>query len=104
MKSQNYGWICVAPVIGGNTFNLLFGRVYDSNTVSGLDPNNSTTPPGSSVSTHWLGPFRCDPLTHGQVGKIGSPHAGLEAGADLLRRVLKRGVVSLPDDGSHDCE
>jgi len=31
--SQNYGWICVAPVIGGNSFNIVFGRVYDSNTV-----------------------------------------------------------------------
>ena len=31
--SQNYGWTCVAPVIGGNVFNLLFGRIYDSNTV-----------------------------------------------------------------------
>ncbi|ORX36103.1 major facilitator superfamily domain-containing protein, partial [Kockovaella imperatae] len=31
--SQNYGWICVAPVIGGNVFNVVFGRVYDSNTV-----------------------------------------------------------------------
>ena len=30
---QNYGWTCVAPVIGGNIFNLLFGRIYDSNTV-----------------------------------------------------------------------
>jgi hypothetical protein len=54
MVSQNYGWICVAPVIGGNTFNLLFGRVYDSNTVSGLDPSDSTTPPKPSGSTHWL--------------------------------------------------
>lgn len=31
--SQNYGWMCIAPVIGGNIFNILFGRVYDSNTV-----------------------------------------------------------------------
>lgn len=32
--SQNYGWTCVAPVIGGNVFNLVFGRVYDAHTVS----------------------------------------------------------------------
>jgi hypothetical protein len=99
MTSQNYGWICVAPVIGGNTFNLLFGRVHDSNTVSGLDfggldssDSGSTNPLACSSSLACSS--RCDPLTYGQVGKIGSPHAGLE----------KRGGVSLPDDGSHDCE
>ncbi|ORY24135.1 major facilitator superfamily domain-containing protein [Naematelia encephala] len=31
--SQNYGWLCVAPVLGGNIFNLIFGRVYDAHTV-----------------------------------------------------------------------
>ncbi|KAK4685150.1 hypothetical protein P7C73_g5008, partial [Tremellales sp. Uapishka_1] len=32
--SQNWGWTCVAPIIGGNLFNIVFGRVYDSNTVN----------------------------------------------------------------------
>ncbi|KAL7423403.1 GTP-binding protein rbg1 [Cryptotrichosporon argae] len=31
--SQNYGWTCVAPVIGGNIFNLVFGRVFDAHSV-----------------------------------------------------------------------
>lgn len=31
--SQNFGWINVGPVVGGNLFNLLFGRVYDSHAV-----------------------------------------------------------------------
>ncbi|WRT65267.1 uncharacterized protein IL334_002210 [Kwoniella shivajii] len=31
--SQNWGWTAVAPVLGGNAFNLLFGSVYDSHTI-----------------------------------------------------------------------
>ncbi|WWC67450.1 uncharacterized protein I206_101358 [Kwoniella pini CBS 10737] len=31
--SQNWGWVAVAPVLGGNAFNLLFGKVYDSHTI-----------------------------------------------------------------------
>lgn len=29
--SQNWGWMSFSPVIFGNTYNLLFGHVYDSN-------------------------------------------------------------------------
>lgn len=32
--SQNWGWTAVAPIIGSNTFNVLFGSVYDANSVS----------------------------------------------------------------------
>ncbi|MCJ1309308.1 hypothetical protein MMC25_002967 [Agyrium rufum] len=28
--SQNWGWMTLAPVISGNIFNLLYGRIYDS--------------------------------------------------------------------------
>ncbi len=28
--SQNYGFVSLSPVVAGNVFNLLFGRVYDS--------------------------------------------------------------------------
>jgi MFS family permease len=31
--SQNFGTINLAPILGGNLFNLLFGYVYDSNTI-----------------------------------------------------------------------
>ncbi|RSH79161.1 uncharacterized protein EHS24_001199 [Apiotrichum porosum] len=31
--SSNWGFVSTAPIIGGNVFNLIFGRVYDSNTV-----------------------------------------------------------------------
>ncbi|WFD32533.1 hypothetical protein MSPP1_003581 [Malassezia sp. CBS 17886] len=28
--SQNWGWISLAPVVGGNVYNLLFGYIYDA--------------------------------------------------------------------------
>ena len=31
--SQNFGTINLSPILGGNLFNLLFGYVYDSNTI-----------------------------------------------------------------------
>jgi MFS family permease len=31
--SQNFGTINLAPILGGNLFNLLFGYIYDSNTI-----------------------------------------------------------------------
>jgi len=31
--SQNFGTINLAPILGGNLFNLVFGYVYDSNTI-----------------------------------------------------------------------
>lgn len=31
--SQNWGWTAVAPIIGSNAFNVLFGGVYDAHTV-----------------------------------------------------------------------
>ncbi|KAK8846547.1 hypothetical protein IAR55_005633 [Kwoniella newhampshirensis] len=34
--SQNWGWIAVSPVIGSNTFNLIFGKVYDAHTVGNI--------------------------------------------------------------------
>lgn len=39
---QNWGWTAIAPVIGGNVFNLLFGRIYDSNTVRHLPPGRGS--------------------------------------------------------------
>lgn len=27
--SQNWGYMCMAPVVSGNVFNLLFGTIYD---------------------------------------------------------------------------
>ena len=35
--SQNWGTMTLAPVITGNIFNLLYGRVYDSNSI--VEPN-----------------------------------------------------------------
>lgn len=34
--SQNYGFVSLSPVVAGNIFNLLFGRIYDSHV-----PNNT---------------------------------------------------------------
>lgn len=31
--SQNWGVMCMSPVIWGNIFNLLYGRIYDSHSV-----------------------------------------------------------------------
>ena len=31
--SQNFGTINLAPILGGNLFNLLFGYIYDANTI-----------------------------------------------------------------------
>ncbi|WVQ83780.1 hypothetical protein IAT38_005924 [Cryptococcus sp. DSM 104549] len=37
--SQNWGWTAVAPIIGSNAFNMLFGRVYDAHTLGRIGPN-----------------------------------------------------------------
>jgi hypothetical protein len=71
-------------VIGGNVFNLLFGRVYDSNTVSSF----------TFLSTH------TDPQ---KVGRIGSPEAGVASAVEVVRSLLKRDTATLPSDSSHDC-
>ncbi|KAL1408363.1 GTP-binding protein rbg1 [Vanrija albida] len=43
--SQNFGWMNLGPAIGGNVFNVVFGRVYDSNTVGRVGgPEPPTTP------------------------------------------------------------
>ena len=31
--SQNWGWMTLSPVISGNVFNLLYGRIYDYHSV-----------------------------------------------------------------------
>jgi MFS family permease len=31
--SQNWGTMCLAPVISGNVFNILYGKIYDSHSV-----------------------------------------------------------------------
>ncbi|KIR52421.1 hypothetical protein I315_05022 [Cryptococcus gattii Ru294] len=36
--SQNWGWTAVAPIIGSNAFNVLFGGVYDAHTVGRIGP------------------------------------------------------------------
>ncbi len=33
--SQNWGWTSLSPVVAGNLFNLLFGRIYDSHVPAG---------------------------------------------------------------------
>lgn len=38
--SQNWGMVCVSPVFGVYLFNLIFGRIYDSNSITIKDPNN----------------------------------------------------------------
>lgn len=45
--SQNWGWTAVAPIIGSNTFNVLFGSVYDANSVGRI---GSFDPEGTDVS------------------------------------------------------
>ncbi|OWZ30885.1 hypothetical protein C347_04031 [Cryptococcus neoformans AD2-60a] len=69
--SQNWGWTAVAPIIGSNTFNVLFGSVYDAHT----------------------------------VGRIGSfdPEEADVSGVMGMMDFIKRGGVTPPDDGSHDC-
>lgn len=37
--SQNYGFVSLSPVVAGNVFNLLFGRIYDSHVLK--DVSNS---------------------------------------------------------------
>ena len=31
--SQNWGWMTLAPVISGNIFNLLYGHIFDANSI-----------------------------------------------------------------------
>ncbi|WVW79010.1 hypothetical protein I302_100973 [Kwoniella bestiolae CBS 10118] len=47
--SQNWGWTAVAPVIGGNAFNLLFGKVYDSHTLGRIGTEDGTDTPEGDV-------------------------------------------------------
>jgi len=47
--SENFGYLCLAPLIGGNLFSIMFGRNLDAHT-SSADPN---VPPGSG-SGHTL--------------------------------------------------
>ncbi|SNX81493.1 uncharacterized protein MEPE_00198 [Melanopsichium pennsylvanicum] len=35
--SQNYGFVSLSPVVAGNVFNLLFGRIYDSHVPNDTD-------------------------------------------------------------------
>ncbi len=78
----------MAPVIGGNVFNLLFGRVYDSNTVC--------------FSCASRIPFQIADTRRNQVGRIGAP-AGMADRGELLRSLVKRAGGISPDSG-HDCE
>lgn len=33
--AQNWGMVALSPVVGGNLANYLFGKIFDSHTVSG---------------------------------------------------------------------
>jgi hypothetical protein len=48
--SQNFGTINLAPILGGNLFNLLFGYVYDSNTIGRVGRPESQSLKGELVS------------------------------------------------------
>ncbi|KAK6904259.1 hypothetical protein I203_107775 [Kwoniella mangroviensis CBS 8507] len=73
--SQNWGWTAVAPVIGGNAFNLLFGKVYDSHTIGriGTEDGSDSESPSNDVASM------------------------------IVRTLLKRDGGAIPDDGKHDC-
>ncbi|WVR04228.1 hypothetical protein IAU60_001228 [Kwoniella sp. DSM 27419] len=77
--SQNWGWTAVAPVIGSNAFNLLFGRVYDAHTIGKI---------GTSIGERPSSP---------------SPSGSLIATIRATSRVAKQAGGAIPDDGTHDC-
>ncbi|ODN91358.1 hypothetical protein L198_05869 [Cryptococcus wingfieldii CBS 7118] len=47
--SQNWGWTSVAPIIGSNGFNLVFGKVYDAHTVRSPFPSPAHVCLGAAV-------------------------------------------------------
>nr|ODO00874.1 hypothetical protein L204_01597 [Cryptococcus depauperatus CBS 7855] len=72
--SQNWGWIAVAPVLGSNGFNVLFGKVYDAHTVARVgrpSPGN-----GAALEQRWT---------------------------MAMRGIVRRGGSAVPGDGAHDC-
>ncbi|WVQ97537.1 hypothetical protein IAU59_004651 [Kwoniella sp. CBS 9459] len=71
--SQNWGWTAVAPILGSNSFNLLFGRVYDAHTLGRIGTEDGVEPADDAVTIA------------------------------TLARLLKRGGSAIPDDGKHDC-
>nr|XP_018266005.1 uncharacterized protein I303_02383 [Kwoniella dejecticola CBS 10117]OBR88163.1 hypothetical protein I303_02383 [Kwoniella dejecticola CBS 10117] len=71
--SQNWGWVAVAPVLGGNAFNLLFGKVYDSHTIGKIGTSD-------------------DDGMDGGVDVV-----------EVIRGIFKRDGGAIPDDGKHDC-
>ncbi|ODN74856.1 hypothetical protein L202_07161 [Cryptococcus amylolentus CBS 6039] len=84
--SQNWGWTSVAPIIGSNGFNLVFGKVYDAHTVGKIGYPSGETPPDLDLP---LG----DSVQEAARGF-------LEAAVGVVKRA---GGVPVPDDGSHDC-
>ncbi|WVF70375.1 hypothetical protein IAT40_005165 [Kwoniella sp. CBS 6097] len=72
--SQNWGWTAVAPILGSNGFNLLFGRVYDAHTTGRIGTEDDVALPSDDVDA-----------------------------IITLRKLLKRGGSAIPDDGKHDC-
>ncbi|WWC87403.1 uncharacterized protein L201_002292 [Kwoniella dendrophila CBS 6074] len=74
--SQNWGWVAVAPVLGSNAFNLLFGKIYDSHTVGKI---------GSSDDEN---------TTNGDIIIV-----------EVVKRMIlsKRDGGAIPDDGKHGC-
>ncbi|OCF33961.1 hypothetical protein I316_04307 [Kwoniella heveanensis BCC8398] len=73
--SQNWGWTAVAPILGSNGFNLLFGKVYDAHTIGRI----------------------------GTEDGIASPVDDKIDVIDTLGRLMRRGGSAIPDDGKHDC-
>ncbi|WVQ75306.1 hypothetical protein IAR50_004922 [Cryptococcus sp. DSM 104548] len=76
--SQNWGWTSVAPILGSNAFNLVFGRVYDAHTVGKIGYPPGEEPPVS-----------------------GSELEG--RGVVDFASFVKRAGAAIPDDASHDC-
>ena len=53
--SQNWGAMCMAPVISGNIFNLIYGRIYDHH--SDVNPDGDRTCPdglGCYSGAYWV--------------------------------------------------
>lgn len=87
--SQNWGWTAVAPIIGSNAFNVLFGGVYDAHTVRILSTFVDFIKLLIPLKIGRIGPF--DPEETDASEVIG------------MMDSIKRGGIALPDDGSHEC-
>lgn len=99
--SQNYGWSTLAPVLGGNAFNLLFGELHGSVTtawdVESEEPDSAspfTNLPGRVYDSNTQSRIGAPPPHRGGGGSETNRH--IEAAAALLSRA---GVAEVDVDG-----